>query len=88
MTFDLESQPMPFTKIDDTSVLTWANKDPRSVRRKLRQQRPRVAITAMLRPHNPEHAELSTIRMPTQTADDLVVILTGESLLLDLGRNG
>ena len=88
MAFDLEGQAMALTKIHNTGVFPRTYQDSRAFGGELAQQGPGVAVTAMLRPHHPKHAQLGPIGMAPQTPHDFVVVLWCQALLLDLRSNG
>ena len=88
MAFDLERQTMAFAKIDNTSVFPRTHQNSWPLGGELPEQRAGVAVTAMLRPHHPEHAQLCSVGVAPQTPHDFVVILWCQTLLLDLRSNG
>jgi hypothetical protein len=81
MAFDLEGEPLALAQIDHASVLTRAHQDAGAAGGELAQQGPGIAITAMLRPHHPEHAQLGPVGLATQSPHDLVVVGLAEALL-------
>jgi hypothetical protein len=85
---DLEGQALTFAQIHHAGVLTGAHQDARAAGREALQQRPRIAVTAMLRPHHPEHAQLGAVGGAAEAAADLVVIGLAEVLLLEGFGNG
>ena len=80
---DLEGQPLALTQIHHAGVLAGAHQDAGAGGREALQQRPRIAIAAVLRPHHPEHAELGTVGGAAEAATDLVVVGLAEVLLLE-----
>ena len=74
VTFNLERQTVTVTKIHHTGVFPRSNQNAGSLSGKAPEQRSGVAITAMLRPHHAEHAELDPIRRTSQSSTDLVPI--------------
>ena len=80
---DLESQPLAFTQIHHASVLARAHQDARPGGGEALQQRPRVAVAAVLRPHHPKHAQLGAVGSAAEAAADLVVVGLAEVLLLE-----
>ena len=85
---DLEGQALAFAQIHHTGVLTGTHQDARAGGGKALQQRPRVAVATVLRPHHPEHAQLSAVGGAAEAAADLVVIGLAEVLLLEGFGNG
>jgi hypothetical protein len=84
---DLEGKAMATSKIHHTGVFTGSHQNARPLRREATEQRSGVAITAVLRPHHPEHAEFSSVRVTTKPALDLEVILLREPFLAEGGRD-
>ena len=80
--FDLEGQPLPLAQIDHTGVFTGADQDAGPAGGEARQQRPAVAVAAVLGPHDAEHAQFGPVGGPAQAPADLVVISAAEVLLL------
>jgi hypothetical protein len=81
--FDLERQCEPLPDIDHSCVLARPLKHPGRLRGELAQQRPRVLVAAVLRPHGAEDAQLGVGRLAIENAEDQLVFLRRETVLLD-----
>jgi hypothetical protein len=87
VTLDLEGETMAASKIHHTGVFAGTHQDARPFCRKAAEQGSGVAVTAVLRPHHSEHAELSPIGFTSKSTLNLDVILLREPFLAEGGRD-
>ena len=80
---DLEGQTLALAQIHHAGVLARAHQDAGAGGGEALQQRPRVAVAAVLRPHHPEHAQFGAVGSAAEAAADLVVVGLAEVLLLE-----
>jgi hypothetical protein len=80
--FDLEGGGRcPSPTIHHAGVLARAHQDAGAAGGEALQQRPGVAVAAVLRPHHPEHAQFGPVGITAEPATDLLVVGLGQALL-------
>src|SRR5207244_1424804 len=71
---------------DHAGVLTRTLKNPRGLRRKRLQQRPRVLVRAVLAPQRADDAKLGERRRAAEHVDELLVLEFGQAVFSNQGR--
>ena len=81
MTLNLESQALTFAEIHHAGVFAGPHQDAGTAGGELGQQGSGVAIAAVLRPHDAEHAQLGPVGGAAQAPHDFVIIGLAQALL-------
>ena len=84
---DLEGEALPLPQIHHPGVFAWPHQDAGAGGGELTEQGPGVAVTTVLRPHHPEHAQFGPVGSAAQPAHDLLVIALTEALLAQRFRH-
>ena len=89
MGFNLKRNPQPIPRINHPRIFSWPYQNTIARGGKLFEQRPRIFVTTMLRPHDPKHSQFCSVWMTTQAIDNHLIFIGFETFGGNLlGRTG